>query len=208
MEFKNDRTRLICGDIIKSLNKIDEGSIDMTIVETCEEKFKSFTTIAKELSRVTNQGGVIAWITSDRVIKGSKSGNTFKQALYFKELGLNIHDVVICDKGVCNHKDINRYPQCFSYVIILSKGSPKTFNQPKITTNIIKQSKLVEVLILSLTNKNESILELKMSNSNVGKTVVNNERYFIGISDNQNDYDISKQIILRELEMPKVKRLI
>jgi len=61
--------------------------------------FEKFQAIAKELYRVTKQGGIVVWIVGDATINGSETGTSFKQALYFKEIGFNLHDTMIWNKG-------------------------------------------------------------------------------------------------------------
>ncbi len=61
--------------------------------------FDVFKEIANELYRVMKQGGVIVWVISDKTIKGSKSLTSFKQALYFQEIGFNMYDVIIYEKA-------------------------------------------------------------------------------------------------------------
>ena len=39
-----------------------------------------FENIAKELYRVVKDNGVVVWVVSDSTIKGSESGNSFRQA--------------------------------------------------------------------------------------------------------------------------------
>ena len=73
-------------------------------------------------------GGVIVWIINDAVIKGSETGTSFKQALYFKEIGFNLHDTMIWEKDSTAFAEVNRYPQVFEYMFIFSKGKPKTFH--------------------------------------------------------------------------------
>jgi DNA modification methylase len=51
-----------------------------------------FETIAKELYRVTKDGGVVVWVVGDATIDGSETGTSFKQALFFMECGFNLHD--------------------------------------------------------------------------------------------------------------------
>ena len=82
--------------------------------------------MAKELYRVTKQGGVVVWVVGDATIKGSETGTSFKQALYFKEIGFNLHDTMIYKKH-SHHPPNVRYWQCFEYMFVLSKGKPKTF---------------------------------------------------------------------------------
>ena len=52
--------------------------------------FENFTRIAKEMVRSLKKGGVIVWIVGDATIKGSETGSSFRQALYFQQLGLNL----------------------------------------------------------------------------------------------------------------------
>ena len=46
-----------------------------------------FEDIAKELYRVTKEGGVLVWVVGDAVIDGGESGTSFRQALYFQQIG-------------------------------------------------------------------------------------------------------------------------
>jgi DNA modification methylase len=71
---------------------------------------------------------VVVWVVGDATINGSESGTSFKQALYFKEIGFNLHDTEIYHKrGLPNETD-KRYRQDFEYMFVLSKGSPLRFN--------------------------------------------------------------------------------
>ena len=88
-----------------------------------------FEEIAKELFRITKNGGVVVWVVGDATIKGSETGTSFRQALYFKEIGFDLFDTMIYAKpprgAVGNNKT---YWQAFDYMFILSKGKPKTIN--------------------------------------------------------------------------------
>ena len=87
-----------------------------------------FEKIAKELFRVTKDGGVVVWVVGDATIKGSETGSSFKQALFFMECGFNLHDTMIYQKNSCPFPEINRYYPSFEYMFVLSKGKPKTTN--------------------------------------------------------------------------------
>ena len=87
-----------------------------------------FVVVADELNRVLKPGGVIVWVVGDATIDGSETGTSFKQALYFKEIGLNIHDTMIYAKENYVPLTHNRYEQCWEYMFVFSKGKPKTFN--------------------------------------------------------------------------------
>lgn len=88
----------------------------------------AFEEIAKELFRITKQGGVVVWVVGDATINGSESGTSFNQALFFKEIGFNLHDTMIYQKVNYVPLTHNRYEQSFEFMFILSKGKPKTFN--------------------------------------------------------------------------------
>lgn len=87
-----------------------------------------FEKIANELFRVLKKGGIVIWVVADATIEGSETGTSFKQALYFKEIGFKIHDTMIYYKNNPMPQTGNRYHQHFEYMFALSKGSPKTFN--------------------------------------------------------------------------------
>lgn len=87
-----------------------------------------FEKIARELYRVIKEGGVVVWVIGDSTKNGSESGTSFKQALFFKEIGFNIHDTMIYKKKRIVPLTHNRYEQSFEYMFIFSKGKPKTFN--------------------------------------------------------------------------------
>jgi site-specific DNA-methyltransferase (adenine-specific) len=90
-----------------------------------------FEQMAQELYRITAKGGMIVWVVGDAVIKGSETGSSFRQALYFMELGFKLHDTMIYEKNGSSfpaRRDGNRYSQLFEYMFVFSKGKPKTSN--------------------------------------------------------------------------------
>jgi DNA modification methylase len=103
-----------------------------------------FATIAQELYRVTKPGGVVVWVVGDATIKGSETGTSFRQELYFKECGFNLHDTMIWDKGGFTATGTLkvRYGSVFEYMFVFSKGFPKTFNPIKDKPNKKAGSKL------------------------------------------------------------------
>ena len=74
------------------------------------------------------------WVVGDATINGSESGTSFRQALYFKEIGFNLHDTMIYQR-ISPYPSNNRYAQEFEYMFVFSKGKPKTYNL------VIKQQK-------------------------------------------------------------------
>lgn len=120
---------------IDTLNKIPNEFIDLTITSPPYDNLRTyngysfdFEKLCNELFRVTKTGGVVVWIVSDQIINGSKTGTSFIQALFFKHIGFNIHDVMIWEKDTFSFPDSNRYRNVFEYMFIFSKGKPKTIN--------------------------------------------------------------------------------
>ena len=85
--------------------------------------------IIKDLYRVIKGGGVVVWVVADATIKGSETGTSFEQALYFKECGFNLHDTMIYKKTGGGARGSNlSYWQNFEYMFIWTIGRPNTFN--------------------------------------------------------------------------------
>ena len=128
-------TQLILGDCLEKLKELDDNSVDLTVtsppyddLRTYESlSFEKFKLCAQELKRVTKLGGVVVWVVGDATKNGSETGTSFRHALYFKEIGFNIHDTMIyySEKPPLTH---NRYEQKFEYMFVFSKGKPKAFN--------------------------------------------------------------------------------
>ena len=130
-------------DCLIGLKKIKDNSIDLTVTSPPYDNLRKydgfewdFKGIANELYRVTKDGGVVVWIVGDATVNGSESGSSFQQAIYFKELGFNIHDTMIYEKVGLAFPDSNRYYQMFEYMFVFSKGKPKTFNPIKDRQNV------------------------------------------------------------------------
>lgn len=130
---------LIHGDCITEMQKIESNTVDLTVTSppydnlrtyagTLEWNFEIFKQVANELYRITKNGGVVVWVVGDATIKGSETGTSFRQALYFKEIGFNLHDTMIYAKNSYMPLTHNRYEQAFEYMFVLSKSKPKTFN--------------------------------------------------------------------------------
>ena len=128
---------------VETMSKIPDQYIDLTITSPPYDNLRiyngytfDFEQIAKELYRVTKQNGVLVWIVGDACINGSETGTSFKQALYFKKCGFNIHDTMIYQKNSSTlpaRKNSNRYTQIFEYMFVFSKG--------KIRANLICDKK-------------------------------------------------------------------
>lgn len=125
-----------CGDCVELMGDIPDCYIDLTVTSPPYDNLRTyngfewcFEDTAKELFRITKTGGVVVWIVNDATIKGDETGSSFKQALFFKECGFNLHDTMIWIKDGGGAVGSNKcYTQNFEYMFVLSKGTPKTIN--------------------------------------------------------------------------------
>ena len=169
-----------CGDCLELMKSIPNNSIDLTVTSPpydnlrsyngniSQWNFSKFQEIAKQLYRVTKDGGVVVWIVGDAVIKGSESGTSFRQALYFKEIGFNIHDTMIYDKGNCPFPDKTRYYQVFEYMFIFTKGKIKTFNPICDRKNRCGGEKIQST---TLRQRDGSLKKTSAESNNTGRTI-------------------------------------
>jgi DNA modification methylase len=132
------KNHLYCGECSQIMKRLDDNSIDLTVTSPPYGDLRDyngyvfdFESIASELFRVTKCGGVVVWIVADKTSNGSESGESFRQALHFKEIGFNLHDTMIYEKVALRFPERYRYFQSFEYMFVLSKGTPKTFNPIK-----------------------------------------------------------------------------
>ena len=115
-------------DCVAGMKMIDDNSIDLTVTSPPYDNLRTyngyewdFESTARELYRITKNSGVVVWIVGDSTINGSETGTSFRQALFFKECGFNLHDTMIWQKiSPFQHK--NRYIQSFEYMFIFTKG--------------------------------------------------------------------------------------
>ena len=127
--------KLYLGDCLELMKTLTDGEIDLTVTSPPYDNLRDygghswdFEGIARELYRVTKQGGVVVWVVADATINGSETGTSFKQALFFKECGFNLHDTMIYEKCNFANPSSRRYHQIFEYMFVLSKGNPVVFN--------------------------------------------------------------------------------
>ena len=128
--------QIYCGNCVNVMKGINDSSIDLTVTSAPYNNLRDykgysfdFEGIAGELFRVIKNGGVIVWIVNDATSNGSETGTSFKQALYFKSIGFNLHDTMIYYKSNPSPQcQCKRYQPSFEYMFIFSKGPPNVFN--------------------------------------------------------------------------------
>lgn len=128
--------KIVEGNCVEIMHRIKTDSINLTVTSPPYDDLRHykgfvfpFEDIAKELYRITSQGGVVVWVVNDSTIEGSETGTSFKQALYFKEIGFNLHDTMIFrKKNPIPQIYRKRYNNEFEFMFVFSKGIVKTHN--------------------------------------------------------------------------------
>ena len=140
--------KVIQGDCLEVMKGIPDKSVDMVLTSPPYDNLRdykgysfNFEGIAKELYRIIKDGGVVVWVVGDATIKGSETGTSFRQALYFKEIGFNLHDTMIYAKQNPVPYHHNRYNPQFEFMFVFSKGKPKIFNPIQENTKGFKTGK-------------------------------------------------------------------
>lgn len=136
MDISIYTNQIIEGNCVEIMKQFGAGVIDLTVTSPPYDDLRNykgfifpFEHIANELYRITKQGGVVVWIVNDATIEGSETCTSFKQALYFKEIGFNLHDTMIFRKtNPIPQIYRKRYNNEFEYMFVFSKGAVKTHN--------------------------------------------------------------------------------
>jgi DNA modification methylase len=136
--------KLIHSECNEFMDSLPDNLIDLTVTSPPYDKLRKyngfifdFDRIANNLYRITKDGGVVVWVVGDQTVKGSETGTSFRQALYFMQCGFKLHDTMIWNKvdvfGTAGNPAI-RYQQSFEYIFVFIKGKIKTCNLIKIPT--------------------------------------------------------------------------
>lgn len=136
--------KIIQGDCLEVMKTLEDKSIDMVLTSPPYDNLRTYNgsldwgehiwkPVIQELFRIIKDGGVVVWVVGDATINGSETGTSFKQALYFKEVGFNLHDTMIWSKPTFTATGAlkTRYAQTFEYMFVFIRGKIKTFNPIK-----------------------------------------------------------------------------
>jgi len=140
---------VICGDNVTVMREWPDECIDLVVTSPPYDNLRTygghewdFEGIAEQLTRCLKPGGVIVWVVADATVNGSETLTSMRQAIHFKDVcGLNVHDTMIYQKNSFMPMAHNRYEQCWEYMIVISKGSPKSWNpimRPSVTSNTMR----------------------------------------------------------------------
>ncbi len=136
MNIEKYINQILEGNCVEVMRQFDDNVIDLTVTSPPYDDLRNykgfvfpFEDIAKELYRVTKEGGIVVWVVSDATINGNETGTSFKQALFFQQIGFNLHDTMIFRKtNPIPQIYRKRYNNEFEYMFVFSKGTVKTHN--------------------------------------------------------------------------------
>jgi len=128
--------RIYNENCLDTMARMPDGFVDLTVTSPPYDNLRTyngyefdFEPIARELYRVTKKGGAVVWVVGDATINGSETGTSFRQALYFKEIGFNLHDTMVWTKDGGGAIGSNKtYTQNFEYMFVFSKDLISTYN--------------------------------------------------------------------------------
>lgn len=124
------------GDCVEIMTHFEDGCVDLVVTSPPYDNLRNykgysfaFEAVARELLRVVKPGGVVVWVVGDATISGSETGTSFRQTLYFMEIGFNLHDTMIFrKKNPIPQIYRKRYSNEFEYMFVFSKGPVVTHN--------------------------------------------------------------------------------
>jgi len=172
---------------LETMAKMPDCFIDLTVTSPPYDGLRTyngysfpFEDIAKELFRITKDGGIVVWIVNDQRVKGNRTLTHFKQALFMQSIGFNVLDIMIWHKtNPMPYIQKDQYTPSYESMFVFSKGKPKVFNP------IMEECKYKGKVLKTHTTNPESIrkpnrTEATKDNkikSNVWQTVVAGTNY-------------------------------
>ena len=120
---------------LDTMAKMPDCFVDLTVTSPPYDGLRTyngycfnFENVAKELFRVTKQGGVVVWNVNDSTKNGSETLTSLRQVLFFNALGFNVETMIWEKTGSGCLGSPYFYGQNFEYMFVLTKGTPKTTN--------------------------------------------------------------------------------
>lgn len=134
--------KLIWGDCLKKMKIIPDGCVDLTITSPPYDDLRVYNDSVDqwgehiwkiaiiEIFRLTKKGGVVVWVVGDTTRNFCESMSSFKQAMYFKQIGFNLLDTMIWEKVnyAPGYPTLRRYDAAFDYMFVFVKGKPIVCN--------------------------------------------------------------------------------
>jgi len=134
--------KLVCGCGIEGMRQLPDACIPLTVTSPPFDDLRlfggnsfHFQPMAKELWRVTAEGGVVCWHVQEQIKNGSETGTSSEQRLCFRDLGFRLHHTMVVETVAGHVSSEVRYGSALQFVFVLSKGKSRTFNPIKDVPN-------------------------------------------------------------------------
>jgi len=125
---------LYCIDNVEGMKQLPDKFVDLTVTSPPYDGLRTyngysfdFENVAKQLFRITKEGGIVVWVVGDQTKNGNETLTSFKQAIYFQSIGFNV-ETMIYEKAQACFGSNRFYLQAFEYMFVFTKGKPKTVN--------------------------------------------------------------------------------
>uniref|UniRef100_A0A6H1ZRT0 site-specific DNA-methyltransferase (cytosine-N(4)-specific) n=1 Tax=viral metagenome TaxID=1070528 RepID=A0A6H1ZRT0_9ZZZZ len=180
--------QIICGDCIEVMKLIPDNTIDLVVTSPPYDELRTykgyvfdFESIAQELFRVIAKNGAVVWVVGDKIKNGNRSLTSFRQALYFQDVGFNVHDVMIYRKKNTPFMRSNAYTNCYEFMFVFSKGNPKTFNP------LMEKTKRQGYEMLVTNRKPDGVIKKVLGKLKERKVKTNIWAYAVGLGGTTRD---------------------
>ena len=177
------------GDCSEEMNEIADNSIDLIVTSPPYDDLRDYNSIfdigviSKQFFRILKEGGILVWNVGDKTEDGSESMTSFKQAIALRESGLKLNDTMIWRKSnPMPQVRQSRYNQCFEYMFVFSKGSPKTFNP------IMKRSKCGGQLYSSTCKKITKGKEREFKEFSINEEKIEDNIWTFAVAQNKTEH--------------------
>ena len=174
---------------LETMAKMPDNFIDLTVTSPPYDGLRDykgysflFEEIAKELYRVTKEGGVVVWVVGDETKNFCETLTSFKQAILFTECGFKLLDTMIYLKSgyAPAYPTLRRYANQFEYMFVFSKGKPKTFNPVQVDKTELTKLRQVNKMPSTFRQKDGTTIKKNTQNFNEKKSASNVWRLITG----------------------------
>lgn len=132
---KEMQNKVFCTDCVEGMRQLPDDCIPLTVTSPPYDGLRKygrhdfdFRAIAQELWRVTKPGGVVVWVVQDAIVKGSETGTSARQKLFFQKLGFRIYHSMIFEPSGYSSVSTVRYGVSLQHIFVFSKDKPRNVN--------------------------------------------------------------------------------
>ena len=174
---------------LETMAKMPDNFIDLTVTSPPYDDLRTykgysfdFENVAKELWRITKQGGVVVWVIGDETKNFCETFSSFNQAIFFNKCGFNLLDTMIYLKSgyAPAYPTLRRYANQFEYMFVFSKGKPKTFNPVQVDKTELTKLRQVNKMPSTFRQKDGTTIKKNTQNFNDKKSASNVWRLITG----------------------------